>query len=97
MMFATFPGGPVYIFRLSCRRVEPRRLPFVSPATRAWLTALLIIDPLPPLITHGPILRASSFVDVAILSLITDPAIFHETVLIGLFSAPCLHEAVMFP
>ena len=58
-------------------------LPFVSPATRAWLTALWLIDPLPPFIR-----RARIFADVAILRLIANPAIRHETVLIGIFSAP---------
>ena len=30
--------------------------------------------------------------DVSILRLITDPAILHGTVLIGLFGAPCVNE-----
>ena len=78
---------------LSCRRVGPRRLPSVSPATRDWLTALWLVDPLPPFITHGLVRRARIFVHVAILRLIANPAVLHETVLIGPFCVPCLHEA----
>ena len=64
------------------------------PATRAGLTALWLVDPLPPFITHGLIRRARIFVHVAVLRLIVDPAVLHETVLMGLFSAPYFHEAV---
>ena len=78
---------------LSSRRVGPRRLPFLSPATvPAGWTALILVDPLPPFISHGPVRRARIFVHVAILRLIADPAVLHGCVL-WLFCAPYFHEA----
>ena len=51
-----------------------------------WVTAVAVcvssdaclVDPLSPLITHGPIMRTRIFVEVVILRLITNPAILRE-------------------
>ena len=69
-MSARFSGVARGCPGLSCRRVGPRRLLCVSPATRVWLTALWLVDLLPPFITHGSVRRTRIFVLVGILRLI---------------------------
>ena len=82
-VFARFPG--VTRDALACRAVGLDH-------GGVCLTALWLADPIPPAVTHGSVRRTRFLVDVAILHLITNPAVLHETMLIGIFGAPRLHE-----
>ena len=84
--------SPIFRCSLSCCLVLATAFAFCVARDGCWLAALLAVYPLQLFIADGSVKLTRMFDDIAILRLITDLDVLHESMLIMLFPAPHLYE-----